>query len=149
LPRIPATCVSARALVHDKRGGAKLTGEAHGAERERERAHGATTRRLANRAREAEREEGRAGEGNRRRQLGLTRQRASERERERRVWGRLAPTGRVRLSRAAGKRARAAGPGGLVWVELAFSFFLNFLIAFPFPFSRVFNSNSNQVSNSN
>jgi hypothetical protein len=33
---------------------------------------------------------------------------------------------------------RTAGPGGLVWAEFAFSFFLNFLIAFPFLFSRVF-----------
>jgi hypothetical protein len=114
LPRIPATCVSARALVHDKRGGAKLTGEAHGAERERERAHGATTRRLANRAREAEREEGRAGEGNRRRQLGLTRQRASERERERggcgADWRRQA--GSACQGRQASGRAR---PGLVGW----------------------------------
>jgi hypothetical protein len=52
------------------------------------------------------------------------------------VRGSLAPTGEVRLLGAAGAqtRARAAGPGGLVWAELAFSFFLNFLIAFLFPF---------------
>jgi hypothetical protein len=112
LPRIPATCVSARALVHDKRGGAKLTGEAHGAERERERAHGATTRRLANRAREAEREEGRAGEGNRRRQLGLTRQRASEREREREEG--VGQTGADRQGPPV-KGGRQAGARGRAW----------------------------------
>jgi hypothetical protein len=52
-------------------------------------------------------------------------------ERERRVRGSMAPTGGFCLSRAVGARARAAG---LVWAELAFSFFLNFLIAFLFPF---------------
>jgi hypothetical protein len=31
-------------------------------------------------------------------------------------------------------RARAAGPGGLVWAEMAFSISLEFLIAFPFLF---------------
>jgi hypothetical protein len=65
------------------------------------------------------------------------------------VRGRLAPKGEVRLSGAAGAQARVAGPSGLVWAELTFSLFLNFLIGFPFLFSRVFNSNSNQVSNSN
>jgi hypothetical protein len=60
-------------------------------------------------------------------------------------------TGRVRLSGVAGarERARVARPSGLVWARMAFSFFLNFLIAFPFLFSRVFNPNSIQVSNSN
>jgi hypothetical protein len=42
-----------------------------------------------------------------------------------------------------------AGLNGLVWAEMAFSFFLEFLLPFLFIFSRVFNSNSNQVSNSN
>jgi hypothetical protein len=46
------------------------------------------------------------------------------------------------------RRARA-GLNGLVWAELAFPFFLEFLVSFLFIFSRVFNSNSNQVSNSN
>jgi hypothetical protein len=47
-------------------------------------------------------------------------------------------------------RARArAGLIGLPWAELAFPIFLEFLLPFPFIFSRVFNSNSNQVSNSN
>jgi hypothetical protein len=58
----------------------------------------------------------------------------SERERERRARGGLVLTG---------ARARAAG---LVWARMAFSFFL---IAFLFLFSRVFNPNSIQVSNSN
>jgi hypothetical protein len=38
---------------------------------------------------------------------------------------------------------------GLTWAEIAFSFFLEFLLPFLFIFSRVFNSNSNQVLNSN
>jgi hypothetical protein len=46
-----------------------------------------------------------------------------------------------------GARARA-GPVGLTWAEMAFSFSRDFLNAF-FIFSRVFNSNSNQYSNSN
>jgi hypothetical protein len=48
-------------------------------------------------------------------------------------------------------RGRTRG-GWAKWVALgriSFSFFLEFLIAFLFIFSRVFNSNSNQVSNSN
>jgi hypothetical protein len=45
--------------------------------------------------------------------------------------------------------AREAGPNGPTWVELAFLFSREFLIAFLFIFSRVFNSNSNQVPNSN
>jgi hypothetical protein len=48
------------------------------------------------------------------------------------------------------RKRTGARPG---WAELGrlgyFAFFLNFLIAFPFLFSRVFNSNSIQVSNSN
>jgi hypothetical protein len=52
----------------------------------------------------------------------------------------LAPTGGARLSGTEGAR-------GLAWVELAFSFFLEFLLPFIFIFSRIFNSN--QVSNSN
>jgi hypothetical protein len=64
----------------------------------------------------------------------------------------LAPTGGARLSGTEGKRARArarARLSGLVWAKLPFSFFLEFLLSFLFIFSRVFNSNSNQVSNSN
>jgi hypothetical protein len=49
------------------------------------------------------------------------------------------------------KRARAceAGLNGPTRAELGFSIFREFLIAFLFIFSRVFNSNSNHVSNSN
>jgi hypothetical protein len=64
----------------------------------------------------------------------------------------LAPTGGTRLSDTGGVQAWArAGAGliGLAWAEMAFSFFLEFLLPFLFIFSRVFNSNSNQVSNSN
>jgi hypothetical protein len=61
--------------------------------------------------------------------------------------GELAPTGRVRLLGAAG--VQGAGPNGLDWAKMAFPFSWNFPIAFLFIFSRVFNSNSNQVSNSN
>jgi hypothetical protein len=64
----------------------------------------------------------------------------------------LAPTGGTRLSGTEGARARAraqAGLNGLTWAELAYLFSREFLIAFLFIFSRVFNSNSNQVPNSN
>jgi hypothetical protein len=43
----------------------------------------------------------------------------------------------------------ATGLNGPTWAELAFLFSREFLIAFLFIFSRVFNSNSSQVSNSN
>jgi hypothetical protein len=47
-------------------------------------------------------------------------------------------------------RVRAgAGPTGLARAELVFPFFLEFLMLFYFIFPMVFNSNSNQVSNSN
>jgi hypothetical protein len=59
---------------------------------------------------------------------------------------RFAPTGGARLS---GTGCARAGLIGLTWAEMAFSFFLEFLLPFLFIFSRVFNSNSNQVSNSN
>jgi hypothetical protein len=45
--------------------------------------------------------------------------------------------------------ARWAGPNGSTWAEFAFLFSKEFLIAFLFIFSRVFNSNSTEVSNSN
>jgi hypothetical protein len=56
----------------------------------------------------------------------------------------LAPTGGARLSGTAGARARA-GHSGLIWAEIGFPFSREFLNAFLFIFSRVFNSNSNQV----
>jgi hypothetical protein len=62
----------------------------------------------------------------------------------------LAPTGGTRLSDAGGRgRARGLGLNGSAWAELVFSIFLEFLLPFLFIFSRVFNSNSIQVSNSN
>jgi hypothetical protein len=63
-PRFPATCASARALVHGGRGegGADSAGP-RPREREREDGRtGVTTRRLEKWARKAEREEGHAGE---------------------------------------------------------------------------------------
>jgi hypothetical protein len=60
----------------------------------------------------------------------------------------LALTGGTRLSDTGGAQARA-GLNGPTWADLAFSIFMEFLLPFLFIFSRVFNSNSNQVSNSN
>jgi hypothetical protein len=54
----------------------------------------------------------------------------------------------VRHKGRAGARA-GAGLSGPVWAKIGFPFSRDFLIAFLFIFSRVFNSNSNQVSNSN
>jgi hypothetical protein len=53
----------------------------------------------------------------------------------------------VRGSRCVG--ARGAGPDGLAWAEMAFPFLGIFQLIFYFIFSRVFNSKSNQISNSN
>jgi hypothetical protein len=80
-------------------GKAKLTRQAHDTEREKG-TRGATTRQLANWARETERGRERVGEENRRRQVGPTRQRAREGTRE----GELPLTGGVRLSGGAGAR---------------------------------------------
>jgi hypothetical protein len=56
----------------------------------------------------------------------------------------------VRQRRRAGAGARARTRlSGLPWAEFGFPFSREFLIAFLFIFSRGFNSNSNQVSNSN
>jgi hypothetical protein len=87
------------------------------------------------------------GREERRRQDWPTGQREGEGERARG----LAPTGGTRLSGTKGARARARGSGlnGPAWAELGFSIFREFLISFLFIFSRVFNSNPNQVSNSN
>jgi hypothetical protein len=116
--------IQRRARVRTRRSmasaeGAELTGQAHGAEREKG-TRGATTQQLANRAREVERGEGRAGEENRRRQVGPTGQRAREggRERETVAADRRGPP--VRRRRRTGAR-----PG---WAELGrlgcFLFFL-------------------------
>jgi hypothetical protein len=45
--------------------------------------------------------------------------------------------------------ARGTGPAWAKWAEMAFSISREFIMPFLFIFSRVFNSNSNQVSNSN
>jgi hypothetical protein len=59
-------------------------------------------------------------------------------------------TGGDRLSARVGARARAqAGPTWAKWAKLGFSNFREFVMPYLFIFSRVFNSNSNQVSNSN
>jgi hypothetical protein len=56
--------------------------------------------------------------------------------------------GGARLSGTGDTRAQArarAGLNGPVWAEFGFPFSRDFLIAFLSIFSRVFNSNSNQV----
>jgi hypothetical protein len=58
-------------------------------------------------------------------------------------------TGRPhRAAKERGRGGRAgAGPTRLAWAGMAFPFFLEFLMLFYFIFPRVFNSNSDQVSN--
>jgi hypothetical protein len=100
-----------------------LTGRVHDAERVK-RTRGGNGSALANPARETERE----GEVTGTDRLGpLDSEREKEGARER-----LAPTGGVRLSGAAG--ARGTGPSGLVWAEMAFLISLEFLMPFPFLF---------------
>jgi hypothetical protein len=88
---------------------------------------------------------GRDGKGERARATGADNPAplGTERERER--------AGKETIADSAGARARGpAGPSWAGWAILGFSISLKFLIAFPFLFfSRVFNLNSNQVSNSN
>jgi hypothetical protein len=94
--------------------------------------------RLANRARETEREEGRAGEEtstNRSAPLDNEREREGARERKPPL------IGGVRLSDGAGALARGlAGPSWAGWAAFPFSFSLVFLIPFLFLFYSVFNS---------
>jgi hypothetical protein len=73
-----------------------------------------------------------------------------ERGREARSgWHRQAgPACQTQGARGCG-RARGLCLNGSAWAEMAFSIFLEFLLPFLFIFSRVFNSNSIQVSNSN
>jgi hypothetical protein len=73
--------------------------------------------------------------------------RCSERERGERALE-LAPTGGTCLSNTGDARAQSR-LNGPTWAEMAFSIFPEFLLPFLFIFSRVFNSNSIQVSNSN
>jgi hypothetical protein len=109
-----------RARVRTRRsttraGKAKLTRQAHSAEREKG-TRGATARQLANRARETKRERERAGEEYWRRQIGPTGQRAREGGRAR---------GRTAADRRRGRAgARARGLARPSWAGLGcFSFF--------------------------
>jgi hypothetical protein len=72
-----------------------------------------------------------------------------KRERERGCAGWHLQAGPACQSPRARRRGRGARLNGPTWAELAFLFSREFLIAFLFIFSRVLNSNSNQVSNSN
>jgi hypothetical protein len=104
-PRIPATCASARALVHGKR---REGGADRGGPRRREREGECMGQRLGDWRTEPARQRGKRGM--RAKGTNVTawpHWAASERERERRVRGRLAPTGGVRLSGAADARGRA------------------------------------------
>jgi hypothetical protein len=110
---------------------AELTGKAHSVETER-RGVRATAQRLAERARKTEKEEGRAGEA-----IGADKSAPLYSERE----GGKGARDKLSLTGATGARAR--GLTGPSWAGLGqndFSFFLNFLIPFPFLFSRIFNS---------
>jgi hypothetical protein len=88
--------------------------------------------------REAERKSARVGK-KRRRQVGPTEQQEREREREREAgWRRqTGPACQTPRARRRG-HAREAGLNGPTWAELGFSIFREFLIAFLFIFSRVF-----------
>jgi hypothetical protein len=75
---------------------------------------------------------------------------ASEREREReRGESEHAQVCADRRGSSVRHKGRAGARAGPVWAKIGFPFSRDFLIAFLFIFSRVFNSNSNQVSNSN
>jgi hypothetical protein len=133
-PRIPATCASARVLVHSERGeGRADRGGPRRRERERASAQGndSASGRAGPQGREGR---GARGRRNWHRQLGPTGQRA--RERERRVRERELPlTSGSHLSGGAGARAHGlSGPSWAGWAALAFSFSLDFLFAFPFLF---------------
>jgi hypothetical protein len=111
-------------------GRAELTGKAHGAEREREGARGATTQRLAERACEAEMEEGRA-EG---KTTGANKLAPRGREREGGKCAGQKPslTGGAHLSGGAGPRPGWAELGwfGLEWLFLFPEFSNSFSISF-------------------
>ena len=135
-----------RARVRTRRstagaGKAKLTGQTHGAEREKG-THGGNNSALANQARETERERERTGKGNWHRQVGPTGQRASEggRARGRTVADRRGPP--VRWRGRAGVRPSWADLGRLgCFPFFFFSRFSNFFsISFSIGFS---NPNSN------
>jgi hypothetical protein len=83
----------------------------------------------------------------RRRQAWPTEQREREGERGRAGWRRHA--GPACQAQGTRERARGGWANGPTRAEIGFPFSMDFLTAFLFIFSRVFNSNSNQVSNSN
>jgi hypothetical protein len=147
-PRILATCASARVLVHGGRGEG---GADRGGPRHRERKDGRAGQRLDDwQNGPTKQREKRGAQAKKPAPTAWPHWAASEREREREESARegVAADRWIPLVRRRGHAG--ARPG---WVELGqlgcFAFFLNFLIAFPFLFSRVFNSNSIQVSNSN
>jgi hypothetical protein len=91
---------------------------------------------------------GRASEGDWCRQNGPTGQR--ERGEGARVEIKLPLTGGTHLSSGASACARdLAWSSWAGWADMVFSFSREFLISFIFIFSRLSNSNSNQVSNLN
>jgi hypothetical protein len=105
-------------------GRAKVTGRVHSAERERRGTRGATTQRLANRAREAKREEGCA----RAKQLApIGRPHRAESERESARERKSPLTGGARLSGGTGPRA--CGLTGLSWAAGLLGFFSFFFFS--------------------
>jgi hypothetical protein len=128
--------IQRRARVRTRRStasveGAKLTGQAHDAEREERGARSNSSATGDPGPRDRERE--RAGEENWRRQIGPTGQRAREGARTR---GRTVACETV--------RARGlAGPTWAGWAALSFSFSLDFPIPFPFFSIELSNPNSN------
>jgi hypothetical protein len=128
-------------LVHGGRGEGRADRGAHDAAREREsRRAGVTARCLAKRAREAERErnaQARATGADNLAPLGRGRERVSARGKGTTADRWNPPVRRRRLDRAR--------PAGLLCLFLFRSIFY---LLFHFFFSRVSNSNSNQISNS-
>jgi hypothetical protein len=128
-------CASAHALVHGERGEGRTDREGPRCRERQEGARGAMARRLANQARETEREEGRT----RAKQLaptGRPQRTESERERERACAGEKATADRrgppVRRHERAGTRPNWAELG--CWAAFPFPFSLDFLIPFLFLF---------------
>jgi hypothetical protein len=128
-------CASAHALVHGGAGKAELTGQSHGAARERESGRAGVTARRTDEAGP----QGRGGRGARgqRQPAPIARPHRAERGSAR---GREPPLiGGTHLSSDTGARASSlAGASSAGWAALAFSFFLEFLIAFPFLFLKGF-----------
>jgi hypothetical protein len=151
-PRIPATCASARALVHGGRG----EGEAdRGGPRRRERertgaqGNGSATGEPGLRGRERR---GECGRRNQRRQLGPTRQRARGRGECGAVWRRQAGYAcQGRQARAVGAWWASLGRNGFFYFHgisncFSISFSLGFSIQIKFKFQ--IQTNSNMCNNS-